>query len=126
MRLSVLLLVFCGFAVAAGHSNDIDSGGYGKRAYRINDDSDCQLRIYRVRGFQGKPYIIRSDRGRLRGLEKSVQTLGKCCWALYGRKNYTGRPMLLGSRISMKSTAKWGWRSNRIRSARKLDSCDLD
>ena len=77
MRLSVLLLVFCGFAVAAGHSNDIDSGGYGKRAYRINDDSDCQLRIYRVRGFQGKPYIIRSDRGRLRGLEKSVQTLGE-------------------------------------------------
>ena len=34
--------------------------------------------------------------------------------------------MLLGSRISMKSTAKWGMRSSRIRSARRLDSCDLD
>ena len=65
MRLSVLLLVFCGFAVAAGHSNDIDSGGYGKRAYRINDDSDCQLRIYRVRGFQGKPLGNPTSSGRI-------------------------------------------------------------
>ena len=81
MRFSVLLLAFCGFAVAAaGHSNDIDSSGgfyIRKRAYRIDDDSDCQLRLFRVRGFQGKPYVLRSDRGRLRGLEKSVQTLGE-------------------------------------------------
>ena len=78
MRFYVIFLALCGVAVCSGYSNDIDSGGYGrKRVYKINDDSDCQLRLYRVRGFQGKPYIVRSNRGRLRGLEKSVQTLGK-------------------------------------------------
>merc|ERR1712117_753893 len=85
MRLSVLFLVFCGFAAVAGYSNNIP--GYGrysrKRGYRFNDDSDCQLKLYRVKEFQGKPYIVRSDRSKMRGLEKSVQTLGKCCWALY-------------------------------------------
>ena len=79
MKLSVLFLVFCGFAAVAGYSNDIP--GYGrysrKRGYRFNDDSDCQLKLYRVKEFQGKPYIVRSDRSKMRGLEKSVQTLGK-------------------------------------------------
>ena len=79
MKLSVLFLVCCGFAAVAGYSNDIP--GYGrysrKRGYRFNDDSDCQLKLYRVKEFQGKPYVVRSDRSKMRGLEKSVQTLGK-------------------------------------------------
>ena len=78
MKFSVLFLVVGCFALAAGYIKNNHSGGYNrKRGYKINDDSDCQLRLYKVRGFQGKPYVIRSDVGRVRALEKSVRTLGE-------------------------------------------------
>jgi hypothetical protein len=52
---------------------------------------------------------------------------GNCCWAFYAKNNFKGRPMLLGGHISLKNVSKWGWGgSSKIRSIRRLDSCDLD
>lgn len=50
---------------------------------------------------------------------------GSCCWALYSRDNFRGRPLFLGGRISMRSVHKMGWRASKIRSARKVDACQM-
>ncbi len=51
---------------------------------------------------------------------------GDCCWALYPRKEFGGRPMYLGGHLSLKSVSKWWWRSSRIRSVKRLESCNLE
>ena len=45
--------------------------------YKLNDDQNCQLHLYRVQEFQGRAYIINGSKKRLRGLEKSLRTVGK-------------------------------------------------
>ena len=50
---------------------------------------------------QGSAFVLSNSRRRLRGLEKSLKSVGRCCWALYAHKNFKGRPMYLGGKISM-------------------------
>ncbi len=50
---------------------------------------------------------------------------GDCCWALYPKRNFKGRPMFLGGKIALRSSMKWGWLGQKVRSAKKLKSCTM-
>ncbi len=79
MKTSYVFVLFVAVAVAVADNlnNEIEGSSDSKKGYDIDWDSDCQLRLYRVRSFQGTAYIINKDKRRLRGLEKSVETRGK-------------------------------------------------
>lgn len=81
----LLLLVFAATPTSAKigwntkakeHTFNKNSRGNINRIVDIDKDDLCQLRLYRVRSFQGRPYIISNNRRRLRGLEKSMQSTG--------------------------------------------------
>lgn len=64
-------------------TNRIDGGGKrNSKVVSIDSDDLCQLRLYRVKSFQGRPYILSNNRRRLKGLEKSMQSTGKESWAV--------------------------------------------
>jgi hypothetical protein len=98
-------------------------------SYNIDEMDECKIKLYRVTNFQGsKVFSIRGSKSAMgRRPKKSLRTIGNCCWALYAKNNFKGRPMLLGGQISLKNVSKWGWgSSSKIRSIRRLDSCDLN
>ncbi|XP_059099510.1 uncharacterized protein LOC131893485 [Tigriopus californicus] len=91
----------------------------------IDDSHHCALEMHKAQAFRGRKFSIFGSKVRLRGLQKSLNTIGDCCWALYRHAGFQGRPMFMGSHVSISSIQDWGWRRAKIRSVKRLKSCNF-
>ncbi len=83
-----LVLVFCAAAITEARHGSNRSGASVMilililrwflfcRANEVDLDQ-CQVRLYRHQYFRGPLPVITRDRKRLKGLEKSIRTIGK-------------------------------------------------
>jgi len=91
----------------------------------IDDQNFCQLDLYRIQHFQGDPDKIRRNKRHRRvrrGRDKSVRTIGHCCWRLFKRPGYRGRSLILSGNANLHTTHRRGFFS-RVRSVRKIQNC---
>merc|ERR1712001_379906 len=112
-----LLLFIVGYHLSDGKSR------YGR--YQ-NYDKKCQLRLYAVPELRVSNDIIDSDIRvrRQRRNDKSLSTIGNCCWKLYTRKYFRGRQTNVAGNIKVRTLRRLGRGSRKIRSVKQYTSCE--
>merc|ERR1712001_394335 len=115
LLLFLLIIVACHLACAKSR--------YGRYQQY---DKKCQLRLYAVPEFRVSNDIIDSDIRvrRQRRNDKSLSTIGNCCWKLYTRKYFRGRQTNVAGNIKVRTLRRLGRGSRKIRSVKQYTSCE--
>merc|ERR1711976_441568 len=84
--------------------------------------SKREIKFYSERNF-----IVEQDNfekttaHRRRKTDRSMETLGNCCWGLYTKPRYRGRQIIIGSNVKLRKLRRIGKRNRRIRSVEKYE-----
>merc|ERR1712156_272150 len=115
---AVVLFVIC-LNIDNSKSREITS----KREIKFDDI--CEIKFYSERNF-----IVEQDNfekttaHRRRKTDRSMETLGNCCWGLYTKPRYRGRQIIIGSNVKLRKLRRIGKRNRRIRSVEKYEGCN--
>merc|ERR1712203_999680 len=86
----------------------------------------CEIKFYGVQNF-----IVEHDKfdkttaKRRSKTDRSLETLGNCCWALYTKRKYKGKRIMLGSNVKVKKLRRVGRGRRKIRSIERYDGCNF-
>merc|ERR1712156_1329371 len=84
----------------------------------------CELKFYGVQNFRVEQDKFNANaKLRKRKTDRSLETLGDCCWALYTRQKYRGRQIIIGSNVKLRKLRRIGRGRRRIRSVEKIEAC---
>jgi len=95
--------------------------------FSVKNDQ-CALRIYDTEKFMGRFVSIEENRRNTVYLfygnqMKSMKSEGSCCWAIFRRRRFKGRPIIVGSHLRMSATdGLFRGKRNKIRSVKMLPS----
>merc|ERR1712224_178985 len=86
----------------------------------------CQLRLYAVQEFMVSNDVINDNTParHQRRTDKSLSTVGNCCWTLYNRKYFRGRKTIVAGNIEVRALRRLGRGRNKIRSVKQYESCE--
>merc|ERR1712117_106507 len=85
---------------------------------RMEPSNMCYMKLYPSNEFGGRHLTVRTGRSYLRHSERSLRTVGECCWKIYQRPGYKGRRTTIRGNENLSSPKRWNWRSGQIRSAK--------
>ena len=55
----------------------------GHEAYSVKKGKKCYVKLYSSNEFRGKHLTLRKSRSYLHHSERSLRTVGDCCWRIY-------------------------------------------
>merc|ERR1712241_1526810 len=81
----------------------------------------CYMKLYPSNEFRGKHLTVKRKMRSLLHSERSLRTLGDCCWKVYQKPRYGGRHTTIRGNENLSSPKRWNWRQGQIRSVRRTN-----
>jgi len=102
----------------------LEAQAYPKVTY-FDKGKSCQLKLYGIKGFiHENDYFGETVKFRKRRVDRSLETLGDCCWVLYNKRSFKGSPYVIAGNLQISRLRRLGKGRKKIRSIRKYENCE--